>query len=909
MLRRFLAILIFVTSAAPVFGQNWSEPENIFTSGQDMGNSPDLTIDSDGRWHVVYISNVSNHNGVDSYVNYLGEDIGPVTLAHYQAIYNGQQWTGETADHSEGPSISAGPNNLIHILYNLYNFSTSEASYMYMHNDSLGNWSEPENIFTSGQQVGNSPALTIDSDGRWHVVYISNVSNDNVTDSYVNYLGEDIGPVTLAHYQVIYNGQQWTGEDVATYEEPSISAGPNNLIHILYNLYNLSTSEASYMYMHNDSLGNWSEPENIFTGGHRVGISPDLTIDSDGRWHVVYILNVFNDNVTDSYVNYLGEDNGPVTLAHYQAISNEQQWTGECAHYFDGPSISAGPNNLIHILYNLYNFSTSEESYMYMHSITLPSGTIKGTVLRSDTFTPIWNAHISIDQKSTITDTQGRYIINNIGVGDYTLICNKNGYNSTLLAGVQISANETTEVDLFLTPLARDLSIDLWSEGRARPGYNLSYICHYSSNGLESSDSVNLKIVLSPDVTFLSSQPSGQVSGDSINWYLGILNNIDSGSVQVNLNVPMGIPNNSIITSFASIETTDPESYLINNYDTQSDVVVSSWDPNGKIADPIGKGLGKYISAFENLKYTIFFENEGTGEAVNISIVDTLDPSFDWSTIAFGPMSHPSPCSSFFDAQNGVLYWNCDSIMLPPNINPPEGEGYVSFEAFLKPFAASGTEIKNRAAIKFDYNPWMTAPMNGDFVTRTVDINPPATAVMFLSPQINTDSFIVYWNGADCIPGIGLQLFKVYVSTNNGSYDLWINAQAQDTSRFFHGSFGNCYGFYSIGIDSLGNIEMAPSIPDAQTCLVEPNAYSYTPGDANGVGGFTGLDITYSVRYFKGGPLPPYSCDCPPHGTWYVAGDVNGSCSFTGLDVTYMVRYFKGGLAPIPCPDCPPAEK
>ncbi|HBZ01317.1 MAG TPA: hypothetical protein DEO84_08380, partial [candidate division Zixibacteria bacterium] len=32
---------------------------------------------------------------------------------------------------------------------------------------------------------------------------------------------------------------------------------------------------------------------------------------------------------------------------------------------------------------------------------------------------------------------------------------------------------------------------------------------------------------------------------------------------------------------------------------------------------------------------------------------------------------------------------------------------------------------------------------------------------------------------------------------------------------------------------------------------------------------------------------------------------VNGSCSFSGLDVTYMVRYFKGGEAPFSCPDCP----
>jgi hypothetical protein len=85
-----------------------------------------------------------------------------------------------------------------------------------------------------------------------------------------------------------------------------------------------------------------------------------------------------------------------------------------------------------------------------------------------------------------------------------------------------------------------------------------------------------------------------------------------------------------------------------------------------------------------------------------------------------------------------------------------------------------------------------------------------------------------------------------------------------------------------------------------------PPGCSYVAGDANGSNTFTGLDVTYSVRYFKGGPHPSFSCDCPPHGTWYVSGDVNGSCTFSGLDVTYMVRYFKGGPGPIPCADCPP---
>jgi len=80
----------------------------------------------------------------------------------------------------------------------------------------------------------------------------------------------------------------------------------------------------------------------------------------------------------------------------------------------------------------------------------------------------------------------------------------------------------------------------------------------------------------------------------------------------------------------------------------------------------------------------------------------------------------------------------------------------------------------------------------------------------------------------------------------------------------------------------------------------------YVSGDANNNGVFNGIDVGYSVGYFKGGPPPPYICNC--NGSdWYVAGDVNGNCAFNGIDVSYMVSYFKGGPAPNPCPACPPA--
>jgi hypothetical protein len=80
---------------------------------------------------------------------------------------------------------------------------------------------------------------------------------------------------------------------------------------------------------------------------------------------------------------------------------------------------------------------------------------------------------------------------------------------------------------------------------------------------------------------------------------------------------------------------------------------------------------------------------------------------------------------------------------------------------------------------------------------------------------------------------------------------------------------------------------------------------SFVVGDVNNNGAFNGIDVSFSVGYFKGGPVPPYTCDCNSS-TWFVAGDVNGNCAFNGIDVSYMVAYFKGGPAPIPCPACAP---
>jgi hypothetical protein len=83
----------------------------------------------------------------------------------------------------------------------------------------------------------------------------------------------------------------------------------------------------------------------------------------------------------------------------------------------------------------------------------------------------------------------------------------------------------------------------------------------------------------------------------------------------------------------------------------------------------------------------------------------------------------------------------------------------------------------------------------------------------------------------------------------------------------------------------------------------------YVIGDINGNHATNGIDVTYGVGYFKGGPPPPVSCPtCPESNPFYAAGDVNGNCVFNGIDITYFVAYLKGGAALRNCADCPPAS-
>jgi hypothetical protein len=103
-------------------------------------------------------------------------------------------------------------------------------------------------------------------------------------------------------------------------------------------------------------------------------------------------------------------------------------------------------------------------------------------------------------------------------------------------------------------------------------------------------------------------------------------------------------------------------------------------------------------------------------------------------------------------------------------------------------------------------------------------------------------------------------------------------------------------GFLAI-VGLTATLSMAAIPPDVP-------ADFYTPGDINGNGQGNGIDITFGVAYFKGGPPPPRAFDCTGAMGLFAEADVNGNCAFNGIDITYFVAYLKGGPGLQFCQNC-----
>lgn len=276
-------------------------------------------------------------------------------------------------------------------------------------------------------------------------------------------------------------------------------------------------------------------------------------------------------------------------------------------------------------------------------------------------------------------------------------------------------------------------------------------------------------------------------------------------------------------------------------------------DPNLKTG--IGDSSANHYTRVMPLSYIVNFENDpaANANAQTIIITDTLNASYDnYSSFGFNSVMigdsvfcFANPVKSFvhdfdfsatygvkarvtatFDSVAGVAQWAFFSIdpatnqqttnalagFLPPDVNFPQGSGYVSFTVNPATGITTGDQVCNKATIIFDANP----PIVTDCWVNVFDVVKPVSQVLPLPAQETTDSFAVSWAGSDNLSGV--RVYDVFVSINDSAYTPWL-VGTYATGALYPGTYNSTYSFFSIATDGAGNIESPKTVAEAQTTV------------------------------------------------------------------------------------------
>jgi RHS repeat-associated protein len=283
----------------------------------------------------------------------------------------------------------------------------------------------------------------------------------------------------------------------------------------------------------------------------------------------------------------------------------------------------------------------------------------------------------------------------------------------------------------------------------------------------------------------------------------------------------------------------------------------ASHDPNF-LAGPAGYGPSGFVTQDQTLPYAIDFENDptATGSAQMVRITQQLDSNLDWSTFQLGEFSFAgysvqvppgrTEYSTRIDARDtlglfvdvtggidlltGLATWTFTTIdpatldlpstpfvgFLPPDTNPPEGEGFVMYSVKPKATDPTGTVVNAQASVVFDTNPAMlTEP-----VFNTIDAGAPTSSVTPLPAATSSLSFPVSWSGSDDPGGSGIATYTIYVSADNGPFQPWIVDTTQTRAVYTAQSGSHTYAFSSQATDNVGHVEPPHATADTTILVV-----------------------------------------------------------------------------------------
>lgn len=366
---------------------------------------------------------------------------------------------------------------------------------------------------------------------------------------------------------------------------------------------------------------------------------------------------------------------------------------------------------------------------------------------------------------------RGQFIIQQNNSGIQTLVSTSSGFyrlvdsnaNNTYDISYQINAdaaayftgngftvndttiNTTTQFVYFpvtaLQPFS-DVEVTIYPYKSPVPGFQHRHRIVLKNNSTLATTGILTYTKPSP-VTSFTVSPQGATTTASGFTYPYALAPFQNIVIEVVLNLPTSpaLTINAILTASASTVATN-DNNLSNNDFSLTEQVVGAWDPNVKTEQHGPQIPLNTFNDTDDLYYTLRFQNEGTSNAINIRVEDTLESGIIPESVQMVNATHPY----VLERTGNQLVWKLDQIHLPPKtVSEPLSQGSLQFKAKLYPGFQAGTQILNTAEIYFDTNPavftntWVTefvAPLTIEsFEASAFLLYPnPAQTIVYLKP-------------------------------------------------------------------------------------------------------------------------------------------------------------------------------
>jgi uncharacterized repeat protein (TIGR01451 family) len=267
----------------------------------------------------------------------------------------------------------------------------------------------------------------------------------------------------------------------------------------------------------------------------------------------------------------------------------------------------------------------------------------------------------------------------------------------------------------------------------ADPGDEINYTITYENIGTGLAKNVKIVDTLPLDVNFVVSYPMyDSVSGNVYTWNVGDVAAGDGDDIYVVVTVKAGTQDGSVLRNYVKLTYTDANNNPLPEENDYVDVTVTAPEMTiTKTAD------NDYADPGDEVTYTLFYENTGSGDATGVVVKDTIPDETDFVS-----------CSPAYDSVSGRTYtWNVGDVASGEN-------GTITITVKVKAYTPDKEVITNWATL--DYKDANGNPLPQDSDSADVTITAPEMTITKVANVFYAD------------PGDEIEYTITYVNSGTG---------------------------------------------------------------------------------------------------------------------------------------------